>query len=284
MRHIANKIPTHKIADNFGGKQILLKTFIGDSVNHHIGYAHRDDYYVFIFLEKGSIDLLIDTKEYKLEGCTIYCMLPGQVHLYLRSVDIQGCFLIIDSSLVDNLHKNIFEQGSSFDKNIELGKEDISDLKSCISILLRRLESINNPIEQSVVFSTITSYIGIFAEAYQQKLPVVKNKRLANITYQFKALLSERYKDFKSPSEFASLLNISPIYLNEAVKKTTGITASQCIHKEIANQAQRLLYYTKLNIKEIALELGYEDSAYFTRLFTKTTSYSPTQFRKKYFK
>jgi len=88
----------------------------------------------------------------------------------------------------------------------------------------------------------------------------------------------------KSPSQYASKLNISPVYLNEAVKKTTGQTVSDYIQREIMTHAKRLLFYTNLSIKEIALELGYEDWAYFTRLFTKTSAISPRQFRKKHLK
>jgi YesN/AraC family two-component response regulator len=80
------------------------------------------------------------------------------------------------------------------------------------------------------------------------------------------------------------LLNISPVYLNEAVRKTTGMNVRQCIQNEIITQAKRLLFYTRMSVKEIAIELGYEDYAYFTRLFTKVSALSPVQFRKKYLK
>ena len=43
-----------------------------------------------------------------------------------------------------------------------------------------------------------------------------------------------------------------------------------------------MLLYTSLNIKEIAINLGFDDYAYFTRLFTKVTGLSPTSYRKKY--
>jgi AraC-like DNA-binding protein len=37
-----------------------------------------------------------------------------------------------------------------------------------------------------------------------------------------------------------------------------------------------------MSIKEIAFELGYDDPAYFTRLFTKLSGMSPTLFRANY--
>lgn len=47
-------------------------------------------------------------------------------------------------------------------------------------------------------------------------------------------------------------------------------------------KTEHLLFHTELTIKEIATELGYEDPAYFTRLFTKATGTSPTQFKANY--
>ena len=80
------------------------------------------------------------------------------------------------------------------------------------------------------------------------------------------------------------MMSLSSVYLNEAVKNTTGISVSRYISGEIMIQAQRLLFYTDMSVKEIALELGYDDPFYFTRLFTKITEISPTRFREKYLK
>ena len=86
----------------------------------------------------------------------------------------------------------------------------------------------------------------------------------------------------KSPSEYANALNMSSAYLNEVVKDATGITVSEYIRNEIIIRAKRLLYYTNMSIKDIAIDLGYEDWAYFSRIFSKATNMPPTEFRAKY--
>jgi AraC-like DNA-binding protein len=47
-------------------------------------------------------------------------------------------------------------------------------------------------------------------------------------------------------------------------------------------EAKRRLFYTNESVKEIAFRLGYDDYAYFTRLFTKVCGISPTRFREIY--
>jgi len=86
----------------------------------------------------------------------------------------------------------------------------------------------------------------------------------------------------KTPAEYAESLHITPAYLNEVVKDTTGYPVSYWIHNEIVLEAKRMLFYTEQSVKEIAHILGYVDVAYFIRLFKKRTQITPLQFRQKY--
>ena len=47
-------------------------------------------------------------------------------------------------------------------------------------------------------------------------------------------------------------------------------------------EAKRMLIHTNMNIVQISLDLGYIDNSYFSRLFKKTTSETPLQFRENY--
>ncbi|MBB4034705.1 AraC-like DNA-binding protein [Dysgonomonas hofstadii] len=280
-----NKIPIHKISEKFDGAIAKLKHMSKDGHNLNIDYAHRDDYYIFFFIEKGNAKLLIDFKEYELRENTVYYILPGQVHLLVdHSIDTSAWVLIVDRSHVKDKYKEIFERSSLSKSQIEPNESTIDDLQDCISILERRFSVENQSVSLGVLHDLLSSYIGIIAEVYQKGLPIQANKRTTIITFQFKTLLSANYQSLKSPSQYAAKLNISPIYLNEAVKTTTGLTVRECIRNEIIVRAKRLLFHTTMSVKEIALELGYEDWAYFTRMFSKASLLSPTQFRAKYLK
>jgi len=78
------------------------------------------------------------------------------------------------------------------------------------------------------------------------------------------------------------MLNVSETYLNEALKKVTGLSVSYWIQQEVLLEAKRLLYYSEMNVKEIAHTLGYTDHTYFSRLFKKTEGTTPLLFRTHY--
>lgn len=280
-----SKIPIHKLSEKFDGEIAKLKHMSKDRHNLNIDYAHRDDYYIFFFIEKGNAKLLIDFREYELKENTVYYILPEQVHLVVdHSIDASAWVLIVDRSYVKDKYKEIFERSSLFKSQIEPNESTINDIQDCISILERRLTTESQSIRQDILHDLLSSYIGMIAEVYQKGLSIQANKRTTIITFQFKELLSANYQSLKSPSQYAAKLNISPIYLNEAVKTVTGLTVSECIRNEIIVRAKRLLFHTTMSVKEIALELGYEDWAYFTRMFSKASLLSPTQFRAKYLK
>lgn len=280
-----SKIPLHKIAEVADGK-IAFSRHTSEGRNMPgVDYAHRDDYYIFISVESGRAKVLIDFEEHEITENEIFCILPGQVHSPIdKTPTIEGSFLAVDSLLVRNEYKETFEQLYLKRNKIKLSQDTTTDLKHTFSIINRRLKSNEQLAEQHILYDFISSYIGIFAEAYQKEQAIPTNNQPAIIVFRYKSLLCENYKTLKRPSQYAEKLNITSAYLNECVKKITGLTASDWIQNEISLQAKRLLFYTNLNIKEIALQLGYEDWAYFTRLFTKTAKLSPTQFRKEYLK
>lgn len=59
-------------------------------------------------------------------------------------------------------------------------------------------------------------------------------------------------------------------YLNECVKNITGFSVSYHIQQRIILEAKRMLFYTNKSIKEIAIELGYDDYPYFSKKLTIT--------------
>jgi AraC family transcriptional activator of pobA len=51
------------------------------------------------------------------------------------------------------------------------------------------------------------------------------------------------------------------------------------VHQRLILEAKRYLTFTTLTAKEIALALGFEDPAYFTRFFKRQAGVSPLTFR-----
>ncbi|MDR1882720.1 MAG: AraC family transcriptional regulator [Prevotella sp.] len=277
------QIPTHKIQEKIT-TGIFLKRYQDGKATQNgnptpvIEYAHRDNHYLFYLQEKGENCYLIDFKEYKITGTGLVCVLPGQVHLGVTMDNVSGWLLGIDSLFVKDEWKELLEMAPVAGNTLVPDTETLNDLKFGFSLLNRKIQSADHLLAQDAA----TLLIGMIAQLYRQRLPVASNKRQATIVIQFKSLLARHLKTVKSPAQYASMLHLSPSYLNEAVKNITGFPVSYWIQYAVTLEAKRLLFYTEKSISEVAFELGYNDNAYFTRLFAKASGVSPTQFRANY--
>ncbi len=96
---------------------------------------------------------------------------------------------------------------------------------------------------------------------------------------QFEHLIQEHFSQLKLPSEYASILHVSPNYLNKICKESTGLTAGEIIRRKLTLEAKRMLLHSYRNINEIAGVLGFESVSYFITFFKKNTGMTPEKFR-----
>ncbi|WP_375310712.1 helix-turn-helix domain-containing protein [Bradyrhizobium sp. A5] len=95
----------------------------------------------------------------------------------------------------------------------------------------------------------------------------------------FEALLEQHHLQRWSVADYASALSITPTHLNRITRTATGDTASHLILNRLIREARRNLVYTNLPVSTIAYTLGFEDPAYFSRVYAAATGLSPRAFR-----
>ncbi len=80
--------------------------------------------------------------------------------------------------------------------------------------------------------------------------------------------------------EIAEAVGVSADWLSRVFSKETGLSPKQYFTQCRIDEAKRLLLATSLNITEIAAQIGYNDAAYFCRVFHQEAGRSPDQFRR----
>lgn len=92
--------------------------------------------------------------------------------------------------------------------------------------------------------------------------------------------LIERYfREKQDVGFYCAGLQISLRRLNYVTMAHLQKTVSEMLQERRRKEAIKLLKYTTLSIKEIAFELGFNDSPYFIRYFKRTTGKTPRNFR-----
>jgi len=103
----------------------------------------------------------------------------------------------------------------------------------------------------------------------------------SDLFQRFEALLERHFLQHWTVSDYAAALQVTPTHLSRLTRSSTGHAASHLILERVIREARRNLVYTNLPISTIAYALGFNDPAYFSRLFSTATGLSPRSFRNR---
>lgn len=120
--------------------------------------------------------------------------------------------------------------------------------------------------------------IGLVARALTSESGSSGNSE-SNLFRRFEALLEQHHLERWTVADYANALAITPTHLNRVTRAATGDTASHLILNRLVREARRNLVYTNLPVSTIAYALGFEDPAYFSRVYAAATGLSPRAFR-----
>ena len=246
----------------------------GADSSSRVHYAHRDDYFIFGLIVHGELQCSIDFQHYNLSSDSIVVLSPRQVHMFISETEIEAFMLLVNPDIMTEKLRQLFDEIDMLPSPVfEAG--DYSDLKILLGLISRQ-ENVY------VGKKLVMAFIEMIADkiSHQVSGHIRGSGRRKELMFGFRNLLRENIIRERRPAYYADRLNISKVYLNEIVNSLSGYSVSQYIKNEIILMAKRELYYSEDSIKTIASKLGFDDSAYFTRLFTETVGIAPTEFRK----
>ena len=269
------QIPTNHITDYAEGGVSLRSLTMGGKASHLTG-LHRDDYYLFGLLTRGELHLSVDFSEQVFHAHQIGCILPGQVHHFIHASDTEGWLLCVDGVHIGEANRQTMQRFAFSGRLMPIDERREAELAALLPMLHRRLAA-----PQSQDFARAA--VDIFTEIINQNDETEKlNPRHREVLFRFTSLLDANITRSRQPSFYADRLNITVGYLNEILTASVGLSTSQYINRKIVLRMRRELAYSTLNIQEISRLLGFDDYAYFSRLFSKSVGISPSAFRANY--
>lgn len=247
------------------------------------------DFIKVLFLKAGG-KIIIDFKQHKAGTDTLFFINKSQVYKLTDIDKSDGVLLYYNRDFYcveihDNevscdgiLYNNVYEIPA-----IALSKTESGRIQNILDDIKKETE--NEDVANEEMIRILLKQIIIKAtriwKTEHKFHETFKNKELEFIR-KFSQLVELHFKTLHTVADYASLLFVTPKNLNKKVTQFGNQSPNEIIKDRIILEAKRLLAHTVLTIKEIGYSLGYEDDAYFIRLFTKQTGISPQQFRKQY--
>lgn len=280
-------IPVNRMTDDFNtGIVIERLSFnelsIADRANfEEENQAHRHDRHSFFLLEEGTVAIEIDFQKYVITPSSVIYIHPNQVHYTTSAENIVVSSWAINNENLNPEYLKLLEEITPA-KPLLLDQKTFSVISEAVSLGIQFSERKSDKLYHSLLKDGCNGLVALVISQYlEHSQSTDKISRFEIVTKAFREILEQNYAVLKRPTEYSKKLNISTPYLNECVKNATGYSVSHHIQERIILEAKRLLYHSDKSVKEIATALGYDDYAYFSRLFTKVTGMTALAFRNK---
>lgn len=258
--------------------------------NHHaISAPHKHNFYLTVLFTAGTGFHEIDFERFEVRRGSIFFLNPGQTHHWELSEDIDGWIFFHPESFYSlNFSQNTLQDYPFFysvlnSPHLLLSEAETVDMATRMATIFDEYQH-GRPWRTRKIINLVDGLYIDLARTYLAASPetVHHAHMYSEKLRQLETLIDRLYRTEKSPAAYAAKMNISPKHLNRIVQQTVGKTTTQLITERTLLEAKRLLSHGGMNLSEIALSLGYDEYAYFSRLFRKHTSQTPSEFRAAY--
>lgn len=254
-----------------------------------IHLPHKHDFYVTVLFTKGTGIHEVDFTCYEVKPGALFFLNPGQTHHWELSDDTDGYIFLHTQSLYDLHYTNNSISSFPFyysiysNPCIYLNNVKLKATLPFFEMLLKEYLA-NAFLAKEMLISYIDIIYSLSTRTYILSNPgVVNNKDKYYSKFRaFEELVEKEFRNIKLPSAYADILSITSKHLNRISQEVVGKTASDVIMERVILEAKKEIILQKQGFSDIAYSLGYDDYAYFSRIFTKKTGTTPSAFLKRY--
>lgn len=252
----------------------------------HIGrHTHRGLFQV-LFLMAGEVRAEVGEAVWELTGPAALTIHPSLVHGFDFSEEAQGYVLTMDENVVYSAsvpHGDLF--ATLFLKPQPISLQVLPELRTRTVALLEHLLSEAAWPQYGHTFMLewlACSALVLLARAQaEHSFAGRTDPGEFELFSRFRTEVEQHYKEQWQVGQYAEVLKITPVRLNRLCVKLAAQTAFDIAQDRLMLEACRKLTYAPSGIASICYELGFQDPAYFSRLFKKRIGVTPKKFREQ---
>lgn len=244
-----------------------------------LGQPHKASFYQFVWITEGEAIFRIDFRDITVKANEALIISAGQVCQFDTVSDYKGKMILFTGSFftVTELDSNFLHTSEILNPvNLNTTTPICPILASNIIALLH--EELKKPVDDFQIGIAQSLLRVILLEA-ERKLKTTFTPSLNNIGREFYNAVEKHYKENRNTEFYVQLLCVNEKKLSKEVKAISDKTPKVYIDSRIILEAQRMLSYSDLSVKEIGFQLGFDEPTNFAKYFRKHTGMTPVQFR-----
>ena len=295
--HIESVHETHQFLSLGKSKHPLISVFkFGKEQSQASNENFKYSLGLYQISIKGNCSYTISKygrNSYDFQECSMIFTTPNQVLEFNKSYQTEDddCWTLVfhpDLIRKSELGKKIDRYAFfSYASNEALHLSD-EERNTITDITQKIAKEYNNNIDahsQTLIISNLELLLNYCTRFYDRQFFTRTNLN-KDVASDFEQLLQNYYKAEKqlemgipTVTFCANKMNMSPRYLSDLLRKETGKSTKEHIHNYIIEKAKNNLLNSKDSASEIAYNLGFEYPQYFSKMFKKSTSMSPIEYR-----
>ena len=248
-------------------------------------------YGLFLQGEGEGRELVYGTGKYDYSEGTLICVAPGQIGGLEDDgelVNLTGWAVLFHPDILQGtgLEKDI-KNFSFFDYRINEALHMTSEERDVMIALMRQLENElkfpSDPMQNRIIVGFLNLLLR-YAQRFYNRQFETRTIQNNDILSRFEKLLKDYFEKEEQLTDgvptvqyCSEQLCMSPSYLSDVIKRTTGETANRYIKSYVIQLAKNRLV-SGMNSSEVAYSLGFEYPQHFSRTFKKMTGLTPSEY------
>lgn len=259
------------------------------TINHH------HDFCELVFVTHGFGTQCLEGKDLPVKAGDVFLFQGHQSHYFHHRDHLKLINVMYREELIGQ-HGNHFKQmpgygamfllepshrkRHNFASSLSLSREQLTSVEDILSVMISEQES-KDPGFEVVIRAKLLELITYVSRAYMGVEKTSESQSLLRIS-KLISVMENTYEKNWTLDEFVKLSGMSKSSLLLTFRKAVGQTPLAYLLSLRIQRAGELLKSSSRQITDIAYEVGFNDSNYFTRQFKQITGHTPRDFREKF--
>ena len=244
---------------------------------------HSHAVYELLYIRKGTVSFQIEGKKNKIIAGSVIFIIPSEEHklVSMTNKEFEYCSFVFDKTIFGNEDNpcRVFFESILINRFLDFPEWLINKFYQLCSE-----HEIGTPGYEVMQYAFLFQVFSHVVSTKQYQLvTIIRTQTKHNISAVQVVIdyIQKNYMENLNFDELLELTNNRKSHFCKIFKDTTGMNLTEYINKYRIERACLELQFTKKNITEIAMQTGFNNIQYFSRIFKVFMNCTPTQYQLK---
>lgn len=245
----------------------------------------KTDFFSFYFFRRANGYVLLNFRKIELRDDMVLLLSPHQQQeWHVDEAELDYTFLIFREDFMRTfiadkffVYRLLYYYQTDTPPYLFAAPEELAEY---MRLLGKIKQELLHPVADtySLIVSVLYYLLVVINRAYAKtyRLPVEVPKN--NYAFQFKDLLEKHIRTVQRVQEYADMLRVSRITLNNSVMAQFGVSATHLLKQRLLEELKNELLFSGRNVSQLADEFHFSDPSHLMRFFKQQTGKTFTQY------